>query len=270
MLSDGGLSGPTWPDGAPNSFFTGCPRQRNETICHLTNAAVRLKIKVWNGLQEVGDMDSLLVSAIRQVVNEWFPVEASLVISDDRRYIYYQPSRQIDLKIRPGDEIKPDSVTYKALVIRRKIEEQKDSRVFGVPYFGVSVPILEDGVPKGCVTAVWPKKPLLATSYLTIRTMDRWVPVPFDAVVYLEAQNRKTFVKSMHVGGHHKYNLTELEFSLPADRFIRCHRSYIVNVEYIAEIQPDSHSTFLLVMKDGSKVPVSQTYASHFRRRLGF
>jgi hypothetical protein len=44
-------------------------------------------------------MDSRLVSAISQVVNELFPVEASLAISDDRRYIYYQPSRQIDLKL---------------------------------------------------------------------------------------------------------------------------------------------------------------------------
>jgi len=215
-------------------------------------------------------MDSRLVSAISQVVNELFPVEASFVISDDRRYIYYQPSKEIDLKIRPGDEIKPDSVTYKALVIRRKIEEQKDSRVFGVPYFGVSVPILEDGVPKGCVTAVWPKRPPLATPYLAVRTMDRWIPIPFEAVVYLEAQNRKTFVKAMHAEGYHKYNLTELEFSLPGHRFVRCHRSYIVNVDFIAEIHPDSHSTFLLIMKDGSKVPVSQTYASHFRRWLGF
>ncbi|WP_223812017.1 hypothetical protein [Geobacillus sp. 46C-IIa] len=58
-------------------------------------------------------------------------------------------------------------------MIRRKVKEQKDSRVFGVPYFGASVPILEDGVPKGGLTAVWPKRPPLATSYLITRAMDR-------------------------------------------------------------------------------------------------
>ncbi|MBB6282744.1 hypothetical protein [Geobacillus subterraneus] len=48
-------------------------------------------------------MDLLLVSAIDQVVNELFPVEASLVISDARRCIYYHPSRQMDLKIHPRE-----------------------------------------------------------------------------------------------------------------------------------------------------------------------
>jgi DNA-binding LytR/AlgR family response regulator len=215
-------------------------------------------------------MDRFTVSSIVKVMNELFPKEASFVISDDKRYIYYQPSKQIDLKIRPGDKIKPESVTYKALTVQRKIAEQKDSHVFGVPYFGISVPILDDGNPKGCVTAILPRKPMLTMPYLTIRVTDRWLPVPFESVIYLEAQNRKTFVKSSYAQGYHKYNLTELEFSLPDDIFVRCHRSYIVNIHHITEIHPDSHSTFLLVMKDGSRVPVSQTYASHFRKLLCF
>ncbi|MBB5324163.1 DNA-binding LytR/AlgR family response regulator [Anoxybacillus tepidamans] len=215
-------------------------------------------------------MDSFTVSSIAKVMSELFPMEASFVISDDQRYIYYQPSKHIDLKIRPGDKIKPESVTYKALSIQRKIAEQKDSRVFGVPYFGISVPILDGGASKGCVTAVLPRKPAFTMSCLTIRTLDRWVPISFESIVYLEARNRKTFVKAIGAEGYHKYNLTELEFSLPNDQLIRCHRSYIVNIRYIAEIHPDSHSTFLLIMKDGSKVPVSQTYASYFRKILCF
>ncbi len=46
-------------------------------------------------------MDRFTVSSIVKVMNELFPKEASFVISDDKRYIYYQPSKQIDLKIRP-------------------------------------------------------------------------------------------------------------------------------------------------------------------------
>ncbi|MEI2435280.1 LytTR family DNA-binding domain-containing protein, partial [Priestia megaterium] len=43
-----------------------------------------------------------------------------------------------------------------------------------------------------------------------------------------------------------------------------------VNVTQIQEIYPDTHSTFLLVMNNGEKIPVSQSYASYFRKLLGF
>jgi DNA-binding LytR/AlgR family response regulator len=148
---------------------------------------------------------------------------------------------------------------------------QVESNVFGVPYYGLSVPIMDEGNPLGAVTAILPSKPLiLPTSFLTIKTDDRWIPLPYDEIMYLEAQNRKTKIQSERVSGYHKMNLSELEFILPSDLFIRVHRSYIVNINYIQEILPDFHSTFLLIMKDNSKIQVSQTYASQFRRALGF
>ena len=52
--------------------------------------------------------------------------------------------------------------------------------------------------------------------------------------------------------------------------FIRCHRSFIVNVHHIKEIFPDTHSTFVLAMANGEKISVSQSYASYFRKLLGF
>ncbi|MBO1915005.1 LytTR family transcriptional regulator DNA-binding domain-containing protein, partial [Microvirga sp. 3-52] len=38
----------------------------------------------------------------------------------------------------------------------------------------------------------------------------------------------------------------------------------------IKEIFPDTHSTFVLAMDDETKIPVSQSYASYFRKLLGF
>ena len=125
--------------------------------------------------------------------------------------------------------------------------------------------------PKGAVTAILPCKPLLYSSaFLTVKTNERWTPVPNEEIMYLEALNRKTRIQSKSVNGFHKLNLSELELVLPTNTFIRVHRSYIVNINFIAEILPDFHSTFLLIMKDQSKIQVSQTYASQFRRALGF
>ena len=53
-------------------------------------------------------------------------------------------------------------------------------------------------------------------------------------------------------------------------QFIRVHRSYIVNLDHIAEIEPWFNSTHNLIMKDSSKVPVSRTYIKELKKVLGF
>ena len=217
-------------------------------------------------------MDRFSIESVLNIVSEFFQKEdMSIAVADEKHFIYYQPSKKIDLKIKPGDIINSDTVTYKALSGQTKISEYIESNGFGVPYFGISVPVFDMGKPKGAVTAILPFKPiLLSSSFLTVKTNDRWIPVPNEEIMYLEAQNRKTRIQANHINGFHKLNLSELELVLPKNIFIRVHRSYIVNINFISEILPDFHSTFLLVMKDRSKIQVSQTYASHFRRSLGF
>jgi len=217
-------------------------------------------------------LDKRTISSIFEVVNELFPKDTSIAVSDEKQFIYYKPSKQVDLKIKPGDIVKVGTITHKALEQQHKISEQiNNSDVFGMSYFGTSVPILDSGNMKGCVTAVLPAKPTeFLANFITIKTGDRWIPLQYEQIFYLEAENRKTKIQSVHGEGIHKYNLTELEMILPTDSFIRCHRSYIVNVHYIAEIHPDSHSTFLLIMKDKKKIPVSQTYSRYFRHALQF
>ena len=75
---------------------------------------------------------------------------------------------------------------------------------------------MDEGNPLGAVTAILPSKQLiLPTSFLTIKTDDHWIPLPYDEIMYLEAQNRKTKIQSERVNGFHKMNLSELEFILP-------------------------------------------------------
>jgi len=83
-------------------------------------------------------------------------------------------------------------------------------------------------------------------------------------------RGRKTHVEANGVSGSHRKSLQDFEFVLPHDLFVRCHRSFIVNVHHIQEVYPDTHSTFLLLMDDGTKIPVSQSYASYFRKLLDF
>ncbi|MCY8308675.1 LytR/AlgR family response regulator transcription factor [Bacillus vallismortis] len=76
--------------------------------------------------------------------------------------------------------------------------------------------------------------------------------------------NVKTFENSYTVSD----TLVVIEKKLPAADFIRVHRSFVVNTEYIKEIQPWFNSTYNLMMKDGSKIPVSRTYAKELKKLL--
>lgn len=215
-------------------------------------------------------MEKLTADSIMNVLGEIVPPDTSIAVANSKQFIYYQPSRKVNLNIRPGENIHEDTVTYKALAHQRKTSEYIGDHVFGVPYYGISVPILQNGKPQGCVTSILPRETFrFSTSFLTVRTSDRWIPTAFDDITFIEAENRKTKVQTVDHFGTHKMNLSQLELLLP-DHFMRCHRSYIVNLNHIVEIHPNSHSTFMLIMKDGFKVPVSQTYASKFRQLLHF
>lgn len=218
------------------------------------------------------EMDLSVAPLLFRSFHQLLPSINSVAVADREKFIYYKPSIDIDLKIKQGDSLRDETVTYQAIHEGKRTKEFRGENVFGVGYYAVAQPIRANREIIGAITVIYPKEPqLLSIPYLTTRTTDRWIPVHFDNVIFLEAQNRKTYVTSVNnPQGTHRYNLTELEITLPEEMFIRCHRSFIVNIHHIKEIQPDLHSTFILVMSDDSRVPVSQSFTKEVRSILGF
>ncbi|MEC5424002.1 LytTR family DNA-binding domain-containing protein [Virgibacillus sp. C22-A2] len=214
-------------------------------------------------------MQKLTITSLLDVIGELFSDEISIAVSNTKEYIYYRPSKRIDLKIRPGDVIKEETLAHKALITEQKVSEFINRNVYGVPYHGMAVPFHYDGKLEGCVLAIYPAL-TEGKSVVTVKTEDGWKPIPFDDVKYLEVKDRKTLVFAEGFEGTHKNALQEFEYTLPRETFIRCHRSFIVNVNHIEDIHPDTHSTFVLAMNNGTKIPVSQSYSSYFRKLLGF
>ncbi|USG66207.1 LytTR family transcriptional regulator [Brevibacillus ruminantium] len=223
-------------------------------------------------------METTLVPEVLQMVGEVIPADVSVAISYERRYIYYQPSPVIDLKIKPGDQVREGSATDKALAVREKIAEYVEGDVFGVPYYGISKPLVRDGQVVGCITAIYPKDMMPFTALmpepkvLIGKGENGWVPLRLADITFIRSQDGKTWLHTAADSYVNRYSLTELEQLLSPASFLRCHRSYMVNVEAIGFIHPHFHSTFLLEMKDKhrTRVPVSQSYASSFRQILGF
>jgi two-component system LytT family response regulator len=77
---------------------------------------------------------------------------------------------------------------------------------------------------------------------------------------------------NLHVGGKellYRTALNELVERLDPRRFVRVHRSAIVNIESILQLEPISHGEFDVVLKDGSRTRVSRTYRAQLEARLG-
>ncbi|GAB7387583.1 LytTR family DNA-binding domain-containing protein [Bacillaceae bacterium] len=222
-------------------------------------------------------MNIQAVASMLRSIRELLPHPVSFAISDRTRFVFYQSSPMIDLKIKPGDPLREGMLTWRALKEGRRVSQFMAKNPFHTPYFATSTPIMEGEKIEGCITAIYPPSsvPFAAQlprqQFLIGKAEDRWIPVPFREIAVIEAENGRTWLHTVARGKLlNKFNLTELESILPPDQFIRCHRAYIVNVNAIEEIHPDFHSTFILLMKDGKlRVPVGQKFASRFRHYMG-
>lgn len=104
---------------------------------------------------------------------------------------------------------------------------------------------------------------------MPVNVDERIVLISPAEIVYFSAEDGKCKIKT--INGEYKTakTLSGLEKKLKKSHFLRVHRSYIVNVNLIDEIEPWFNSTYNLIMSDGSKIPVSRTYVKDLKRILG-
>lgn len=77
---------------------------------------------------------------------------------------------------------------------------------------------------------------------------------------------------NLHVGGKallHRAALQDLVERLDPMRFVRVHRSAVVNIESVVQLEARSHGEFDALLKHGGRVRVSRTYRAQLERRLG-
>lgn len=65
-----------------------------------------------------------------------------------------------------------------------------------------------------------------------------------------------------------KQTLVKFAESLDREHFLQVHRSYLVNLDKIASVEPSFNHTYELTMNDGSKIPVSRSFIAEMKRAL--
>ena len=99
------------------------------------------------------------------------------------------------------------------------------------------------------------RKPLQRIAFRDGATID---VVPVQRIDYIEAQDDYVHVYSRGQKYVKQQPLGELEAMLDTTRFIRVHRSYIVNLESLARVEPYAKDSRVAVLKDGTRVPISR------------
>jgi two-component system LytT family response regulator len=83
--------------------------------------------------------------------------------------------------------------------------------------------------------------------------------VPVGRVDYVQAQDDYV---SIHAEGRSllkEQTLGDLEATLDAARFVRIHRSYLLNIDRLARVEPTSKDSRVAILKDGTQLPVSRS-----------
>jgi len=93
--------------------------------------------------------------------------------------------------------------------------------------------------------------------------------VPVERLDYVEVQDDYLALRTEGKTLLKQQTITSLEAALDPQRFVRIHRSYLVNLDRIAKIEPYSKDSKVAVLKDGAKLPVSRAGYQRLRVLLG-
>ena len=89
--------------------------------------------------------------------------------------------------------------------------------------------------------------------------------IPVAQLDYVEAQDDYVALKSQGKKHLKQQTIAGIEAGLDPSRFVRIHRSYIVNFERVVRIEPYGKDSRLAILADGARLPVSRSGYARLR-----
>jgi two-component system LytT family response regulator len=93
--------------------------------------------------------------------------------------------------------------------------------------------------------------------------------VPVQDILYIEAYDDyvKIFTKDTYY--LKKKTMNYYEQVLDSTKFFRTHRSYIIHLQELTKIEPLEKNTYIAILKNGKKIPLSRTGYTRLKEMLG-
>ncbi len=104
---------------------------------------------------------------------------------------------------------------------------------------------------------------------ITVKADGRLVFLRPDEIVRVEAADNYVMLHLVSGRLMLRETMTAIEARLGTTSFVRVNRSAIVHLDQIREIQPAQHGDYTVVLRDGTKLPLSRSLRGQLERFLG-
>lgn len=105
-------------------------------------------------------------------------------------------------------------------------------------------------------------------SHIFVQKSEKLFNLPVEDIVYLEASGDYTIITTRNDQFVSSSGIGKLEEIMDPDTFIRVHRSTIININSLKEIERHFNGGMVVKMQNGKSFPVSRTYARHIRKKV--
>lgn len=103
---------------------------------------------------------------------------------------------------------------------------------------------------------------------ILVREGSRVHIIPIEKIDYIEAQDDYVSIRTEGKSHLKQERLSNLEAMLDPRRFVRIHRSCILNIDRLAKIELYAKDSRVVILKDGTKLSVSRTGYEKLRALL--
>jgi len=105
------------------------------------------------------------------------------------------------------------------------------------------------------------------------RENENWVLVDYRDILWIVAKDKRVYMRT--AAGEEllvRHTLKDLESRLGPYDFARVHKSYLVNLDHVAEVVPWFSGTYVIRMDDEAhtQIPMSRRYAAHLKKMTGW
>ena len=104
---------------------------------------------------------------------------------------------------------------------------------------------------------------------IMVKKGPRYFFVKTDEILYISADEKYVKLHTREESYLIRDTMARLEKCLDPAKFTRIHRSTIVNIDFIKEIQPWTHGDYIVIMQNGTKLNLSRRFSERLLKASG-
>lgn len=106
-------------------------------------------------------------------------------------------------------------------------------------------------------------------NYIPVKSVGRIQILPVEDIIWIKASANYVEIRTDERMMLHRDSICSLESKLDANRFIRVHRSAIINLDYVNEISSELGRYSIVCMRNGDEVRIGNSYRKLLFSNLG-